>query len=378
MEATIKNKSEIAAELLRRYAYPYMNNTLLLQALNRWDRQECYFHGTYHLYYLFEYFNQEIVPNDKLSDMEKSAILFALVYHDLVYDPRNFGGTNESLSKKEWETDSHDKNPVFSLVSQMIEASVDHVTSWNDPNIPLAVREFLRLDLLSWSTSSLQDLIEQENLIFKEFQYVDYGKYREARVDVLTRLAPVLKEINSFSAIDRLIEYVHCRKIRIGIYAGSFFPFHKGHLDILKQAEQMFDKVIIAFGVNPDKAYDFAKNVYFETFKETILPFHQVEKFSGFLTDYVRSKTTKYCNVTLVKGLGRPGDLENEKTQLRYMEDMYSDIRSVYILSDRKYEYVSSSGIRNIDSFGKSAYDHAEVYRVKAWPFAYAKEESSK
>ena len=49
--------------------------------------------------------------------------------------------------------------------------------------------------------------------------------------------------------------------MRLGIYAGSFNPFHKGHYNILCKAEKIFDRVIIARGINPDKGpseYDLA------------------------------------------------------------------------------------------------------------------------
>ena len=53
--------------------------------------------------------------------------------------------------------------------------------------------------------------------------------------------------------LTHLIDYLSNFKPNIGLFAGSFNPFHKGHYNVLIKAEMIFDKVIIAFGANPEK-----------------------------------------------------------------------------------------------------------------------------
>ena len=69
--------------------------------------------------------------------------------------------------------------------------------------------------------------------------------------------------------------------------------------------------------------------------------------FEGMLTDYVKSKSYP---VSIVKGLRNPTDFDSERLQLRFMEDMDPNINIIYIISDRKYEHLSSSAIRQISS----------------------------
>ena len=57
-----------------------------------------------------------------------------------------------------------------------------------------------------------------------------------------------------------MIDILETWRPKIGLYAGSFNPFHKGHLNIIMKAEEIFDKVIIARGINPTK-----KNEIFES-----------------------------------------------------------------------------------------------------------------
>ena len=77
--------------------------------------------------------------------------------------------------------------------------------------------------------------------------------------------------------------------MKIGIYPGSFNPFHKGHLNILEKAEKIFDKVILARGINPEK-------------KNEIMPLPKsIENrtwmnYNGLLTDFIKS--LPYDNIT--------------------------------------------------------------------------------
>ena len=132
---------------------------------------------------------------------------------------------------------------------------------------------------------------------------------------------------------------------KIGIYAGSFNPFHQGHYNILLKAERIFDKVIIARGINPEKKNELS------TFPDAILLYQTIMYYDGLLTDFLDS--LPYKNVTLIRGLRNSTDLQAELTQYRYLQELKPDIQVVSIFCDMEYEHISSSAIRILQKYGK-------------------------
>lgn len=138
--------------------------------------------------------------------------------------------------------------------------------------------------------------------------------------------------------------------MRVGLYPGSFNPFHQGHLNILEKAEKIFDKVIIARGVNPEK-------------KNVIMPMPNAiadrtwVNYNGLLTDFI--KTLPYDNITVIRGLRNGVDLQYELNQYRYFQDLMPDIQMISIFCDKEFEHISSSGIRMLSQYGE---DHVKKY----------------
>ena len=125
----------------------------------------------------------------------------------------------------------------------------------------------------------------------------------------------------------------------IGVYCGSFNPFHQGHLDILIQAERIFDEVIIARGINDSK-------------KEDLEPipskWNRVIEYDGLLTSFL-DKLYKEENdsvITLIRGLRNGRDLEDEINLKEWLNlDNYN---VVYFISNKNVRHISSSAIRNL------------------------------
>ncbi len=182
----------------------------------------------------------------------------------------------------------------------------------------------------------LDKLITYENQILREYQFVDYKFYKPKRLEVLSSL-------NTNGKLDSLIAFVKQHKPMIAVFAGSFNPFHKGHYNVLKKAELIFDKVIIAFGKNPDKTdrtWPIPKQIQH----------HQQEEYTGLLTDFVDSLG---YDVIVVRGLRNSTDFQYEQNQYRYIQELKPDIKIVNIFCDKEFEHISSSGIRTLEKYGK-------------------------
>ena len=133
---------------------------------------------------------------------------------------------------------------------------------------------------------------------------------------------------------------------KLVIYPGSFNPFTVGHLNILEKAERMFgaDNVVILVGANPTKdsadRADRAKTIALN------LPSKKVDNFYGYLTDYVHTKEEEGYDVIIIRGLRNGDDLDYEVNQLRYLEDRKKNLNVIFIICDKEFEHISSSGYR--------------------------------
>lgn len=129
--------------------------------------------------------------------------------------------------------------------------------------------------------------------------------------------------------------------MRLGVYPGSFNPFHKGHLNILEKAEKIFDKVIVARGYNIEKSNQIEPMP--KSLGREVIVYH------GLLTDFIES--LGHDNVTIIRGLRNAEDFKYELTQFRYLQDLKPDIQLINIFCDKEFDHVSSSGIRLLRAF---------------------------
>ena len=184
--------------------------------------------------------------------------------------------------------------------------------------------------------SSFSELLEQEQREFAIYQHYDFLDYKKQR------LAFLEKQLNAPS-VKALYDYVGINKPKIGLFAGSFNPFHKGHYNVLQKAEKLFDKVIIAFGKNP------SKDVHTWPVPKTILN-RQITAYNSLLTDHVESFGYE---VTVVRGLRNSTDFQYEQNQYRYIQELKPDIKIINIFCDKEFEHISSSGIRTLEKYDK-------------------------
>ena len=135
------------------------------------------------------------------------------------------------------------------------------------------------------------------------------------------------------------------------MYAGSFDPLTNGHLNIIERASKMFDSLCVAIVVNPNKTGLFSVDERMEIVRETTkhIPNVSVDKFSGLLADYVNANGFS----AVVRGLRATTDFENE-LQMAQMNALLfdGDTETVFLMTDPKYSFISSSLIKEVASLG--------------------------
>ena len=134
------------------------------------------------------------------------------------------------------------------------------------------------------------------------------------------------------------------------VYAGSFDPPTFGHLDVVRRACRMFDQVVLAVGTNPAKRYLLTAEERLLVLRaETeALPGVQVAPFQGLLVDYCRTLGAQ----VILRGLRASTDFDFEFQIGLANMDMAPDIETVFLLTDPKHIFISSSLVKEIAGNG--------------------------
>lgn len=297
-----------------------------------WQAPHRFYHTETHLKFLLDEI-EKLHQLDSINDHARNILLLTAFFHDIVYEP--LANDNEEQSAKLLEKMVNARYPDAQIAQEIIRDTKTH-----HPQSQLS-ELFCSLDMYIVESGNFTELLEWERQIFKEYQMIDYKLYKMGRLKVLRDFAR--RYPKNAHNLQNLIEYIEQHKPKIGIYAGSFNPFHNGHLNILQKAERVFDKVIIAKGVNPEKQQGDKMGE-----NSSVLKYRQYETFTGLLTDYASSKEED-TDMTIVRGLRNGDDLDYEVNQLRFMEEMKPEIKLIFINCDKQFEHISSSSIRNLE-----------------------------
>lgn len=141
---------------------------------------------------------------------------------------------------------------------------------------------------------------------------------------------------------------------KLFLYAGSFNPFHIGHLNVAEKIEKIGGKesLLIAIGLNPEKVTQEDIEVINNNAKkisETIG--RKVEVYSTFLHEFIELKEKEGYDVVLVRGLRNGDDLAYENNQLKFITDFKPNLKSMFIMCDKQFEHISSTSLRLLESF---------------------------
>ncbi len=133
---------------------------------------------------------------------------------------------------------------------------------------------------------------------------------------------------------------------KIAVFPGSFDPITRGHESIVKRAIPLFDKIIIAIGVNAEKKgfFPVEKRKYwiekvFENFESV-----EVDTYSGLTVQYCKEKNARY----ILRGLRTSADFEFERSIGQINRHMTPEIETVFLLTTPEYTALTSSIVRDI------------------------------
>lgn len=135
--------------------------------------------------------------------------------------------------------------------------------------------------------------------------------------------------------------------LRRAVYAGSFDPPTNGHLWMIAQAQTLFDELIVAIGVNPDKKSTYTVAQRMAMLNEIIKPYDhvRVDSFENqFLVNYANSVHAAF----IVRGIRSNADYEYERA-IRYINaDLQPDIQTVFLMPPREIAEISSTMVKGL------------------------------
>jgi pantetheine-phosphate adenylyltransferase len=136
---------------------------------------------------------------------------------------------------------------------------------------------------------------------------------------------------------------------KIAVFPGQFDPITNGHLDVIRRGVKLFDDLIVAVGVNPEKREMFSQDERVQMVRTLLedTPGVQVQQYTGLTVDFVRK-----CNATaILRGIRDVSDLRYE-FQLALANRAVGGVETVFIMTGDQYALTSSSLIRQIVSLG--------------------------
>lgn len=138
--------------------------------------------------------------------------------------------------------------------------------------------------------------------------------------------------------------------MRSAVCPGSFDPVTNGHIDIFERASTMFDQLIVAVFVNPNKKplFNMEERVEMLLTATRHIPNVRIDAFSGLLNEYVRQQNTNI----IVRGLRALSDFEYEFQRALLIKKIDPVIETVFMMTSSEYSFVSSSGIKELAKFG--------------------------
>lgn len=136
---------------------------------------------------------------------------------------------------------------------------------------------------------------------------------------------------------------------KIAVFPGTFDPITLGHLDIIERGRKLFDRLIVAIGVNPEKDHLFPLEERLSLIQQLIKPFDNVsvETYSGLTVQFVQ----KHRAAAILRGLRNLTDLDYE-FRVALTNRKVAAVETVFIMTREEFGFTSSSLIKQIVTLG--------------------------
>ena len=142
------------------------------------------------------------------------------------------------------------------------------------------------------------------------------------------------------------------RQRTIAVFPASFDPLTNGHLDVVRRALEIFDRLVIAVAFNLEKQGTFSKDERVEMLQSVFgeEPRIEVTAFDTLTVDFAMEIGAK----VIIRGLRAMSDFEYEFEMALMNKHLYPEIETVFMMSSQRYLYVSSSRLKELVRLGRS------------------------
>ncbi len=138
--------------------------------------------------------------------------------------------------------------------------------------------------------------------------------------------------------------------MKTGFYPGSFDPITLGHIDIITRGAKLFGKLYIAISINPNKKTLFSEDERVAMVKEAVKDIDNVEVIKSNML------TVEHCKLLgashILRGLRAVTDYDYEFQMTNFNHKISPDIDTVFLMTQGKYSFLSSSSVRELAMFG--------------------------
>ena len=136
--------------------------------------------------------------------------------------------------------------------------------------------------------------------------------------------------------------------MKIAVYPGSFDPITNGHLNIIERAINIFDELIVAVAIDPNKSTLFSAQERTDIIKEVTKNIEKVkvQSFSDLLIDFMKRNN---ANI-IIRGMRAISDFEHESQLALMNKELAPEIETIFMVTCSKYSYLNSSIVKEIAS----------------------------
>lgn len=134
--------------------------------------------------------------------------------------------------------------------------------------------------------------------------------------------------------------------MKIAVFPGSFDPITIGHVELVQRAIPLFDKIIVAVGINEKKKYLFSLEQRLEWLDAVFEndPTVEIDHYTGLTAHYCKKINAQY----MLRGLRNASDFDYEKTISQLNNIVGAGLETVFLISHPNFSHISSTIVREI------------------------------